>query len=433
MSPTRGQDPAEPEDPAGIDGPAGLRSVTVAADPGPDGPPPGADVTSFGSPRRSLWGTGEALRIDLPAPWPDHIEVVTRILGSIPTVDEVRTPGSGPVAFGALPFDRRAGATLLVPSVLFGRTAEGLHWRTTVGVSDTTGHDDAPDVAPRAGSTPPAPLAAPTSVTVRSVRSPREWCAAVHDATERIRDGELTKVVLARELEVTSDVGLDAATLLARLRAVHPGALCFAIDGFVGASPELLVSRVGDVVRAQPMAGTTARTGEPAVDQRRAAELLASHKNRVEHQITIDMVHDTLLRWCSFLDAEPEPSVVAAGPVQHLATVVEGRLSRPAAPVLELVAELHPTPAVGGWPRSTALTLIDQLESADRGRYAGPVGWIDADGNGAWAVGIRSVQLADRRARLFAGVGVVADSDPVAELEETRSKAQALLQSIVRI
>ena len=209
--------------------------------------------------------------------------------------------------------------------------------------------------------------------------------------------------------------------------------MTFAVDGFVGASPELLVSRVGDVVRAQPMAGTTPRTGEPEADQRRAGELLSSEKNRQEHQITIDMVHDTLLPWCSFLDAEPEPSVVPAGPVQHLASIVEGRLSHPTPSVLDLVAALHPTPAVGGWPRTEALALIDELEHVDRGRYAGPVGWVDAEGNGAWAVGIRSVQLEGRSARLFAGVGVVEDSDPLAELEETRSKAQALLGSIVRL
>jgi isochorismate synthase EntC len=145
------------------------------------------------------------------------------------------------------------------------------------------------------------------------------------------------------------------------------------------------------------------------------------------------MVHDTLLSWCSFLDAEPTPSVVPAGPVQHLASVVEGRLSRPAPPVLDLVAALHPTPAVGGWPRAEALAVIDELEPDDRGRYAGPVGWTDAAGNGAWAVGIRSVQLDGTTARLFAGVGVVADSDPLAELEETRAKAQALLGTLVRL
>ncbi|MHB1139771.1 MAG: chorismate-binding protein, partial [Microthrixaceae bacterium] len=126
-------------------------------------------------------------------------------------------------------------------------------------------------------------------------------------------------------------------------------------------------------------------------------------------------------------------SVVAAGPVQHLATMVEGRLSRPTPPVLDLVAALHPTPAVGGWPRDAALGAIAALEQADRGRYAGPVGWTDAGGNGAFAVGIRSVELSGTTARLFAGVGVVADSDPLAELEETRAKARSLLGALVRV
>lgn len=401
-----------------------LVCVTRAADLDPGAPPAGAPITAFRSPRRELWGLGEALRIELPAPWPDHVGLVGEALDAIERDDEVDSPGSGPVAFGALPFDRRAPASLVVPRVLFGRTAEGARWTTTVAprgveVPVTVEQDD--------DSGPPGELA------VRSVRPPELWCAAVQRATDRIRAGDLTKVVLARELSVTTDRPVDPATLLGRLRMAHPAALCFAVDGFVGASPELLVSRVGDIVRAQPMAGTTARTGEPETDQRRAAELLSSDKNRVEHQITVDMVHDTLLPWCSFLDSEPTPSVVAAGPVQHLASLVEGRLSRPAAAVLDLVAALHPTPAVGGWPRDAALALIDELEDAGRGRYAGPVGWTDAEGNGAWAVGIRSVELLGTTARVFAGVGVVADSDPLAELEETRSKAQAMLGAIVRL
>jgi menaquinone-specific isochorismate synthase len=372
-----------------------------------------------------MWGVGEALRIDLPAPWPDHIELVAEALDAIPTDDEVDTPGSGPVAFGALPFDRTGPATLVVPRLIVGRTAEGTRWSTEVAPAGA-----APSPIPEPGTDDDA---APHELTIRSVRPARDWEQAVATATRRIREGELTKVVLARELRVESDHPIDPTLLLARLRAMYPAALTFAVDGFVGASPELLVSRVGEVVRAHPMAGTTPRTGEPEADQRRAAELLASDKNRVEHQITIDMVHDTLLPWCSFLDAEPTPSVVPAGPVQHLATVVEGRLSRPAPRVLELVAALHPTPAVGGWPRDAALRMIDELEQADRGRYAGPVGWTDARGNGAWAVGIRSVQLDRTLARLFTGVGVVADSDPHAELEETRAKAQALLGSLVRL
>jgi menaquinone-specific isochorismate synthase len=388
----------------------------------PTGGPSGSDVVGFGSPRRSLWGTGEALRIDLPAPWPAHVDRVAEALAAIRCEGGTGEPGTGPVAFGALPYDRDAPASLVVPAELHGLTADGSRWVTTTGPGGTA-HSATASTVPRT----------PSSVTVRSVRPVEEWCAAVEAATKRIVDGDLTKVVLARELEVHTDVPIDAATLLARFRAVAPSALHYCVDGFVGATPELLVSRVGDVVRAHPMAGTTPRTGDPDADQRRSGELLGSTKNRVEHQITIDMVHETLLPWCSYLDAEPTPSVVAAGPVQHLATLVEGRLGRPAPSVLELVAALHPTPAVGGWPRAEALAVQAALEGADRGRYAGPVGWVDAAGNGAWGVGIRGVQLDGTVARVFAGVGVVADSDPLAELEETRAKAQAVLGTLVRL
>ena len=422
--------------------PPRLRAVTRAAHGDPGEPPSAPQLSAFRSPRRSLWGTGEALRIVVPGPWPDHVGAVTEALAAIEVDDDICEPGTGPVALGALPFDRDRPATLVVPSVLHGRSADGARWTTTVEPIEAADHeaarDSADDGAPGRDGAPDAagvgPVAPhPRELRLRATSSDVDWCTAVERATARIAAGELTKVVLARELVVDSDVPLDAARLLARLRRRHPGAMCFAIDGFVGASPELLVSRVGDIVRARPMAGTAARTGEPEADQRRAAELLGSAKNRDEHRITIDMVHDTLLGWSSFLDIEPEPSVVAAGPVQHLATTVEGRLSQPSAPVIDLVAGLHPTPAVGGWPREDAIRVIDQLEPAGRGRYAGPVGWTDAAGNGAWAVGIRSVELAGTTARLFAGVGVVADSDPVTELAEARAKAEAMLTSIVTL
>jgi menaquinone-specific isochorismate synthase len=403
-----------------------LVTRTTSGDPADgDGPEGGAgEVTAFSSPRRSMWGQGEALRIDLPAPWPDHVDRVAEVLSSLPT--EGRGPiGSGPVAFGSLPYDRTAPGSLVVPAVVHGRTSDGERWLTTTTVE--------PPGEPTATIELGAAPSEPPSVTVAGVRPVDEWKLAVRVATKRIADGDLTKVVLARELVATAVEPFDVAELYRRFRLAAPHALCFCIDGHVGATPELLVSRIGDVVRAQPMAGTTPRTGDPEADQRRAGELLGSHKNRVEHQITIDMVHDTLLPWCSYLDAEPEPSVVAAGPVQHLATLVEGRLSHPAPSVLELVAALHPTPAVGGWPRDDAVALQSELEGVDRGRYAGPVGWVDAAGNGAWGVGIRGVELDGTRARLFAGVGVVADSDPQAELEETRAKAQAVLGIVIRL
>jgi len=392
-----------------------MRAVTAAA----DRPHEAGSSTMFCSPRRSLRGWGRALTIEVPAPWVDHLDVVTAALDAIEVDDRVgSTAATGPVAFAALPFDRSARARFVVPAVLHGATPDGTYWTTVI--------DGADELEPEPG------MPDPTRVEVCSVRSPDDWCAAVDDARTRIVAGALRKVVLARELLVTADRPIDASAIAARLAVAHPASLRFCVDGFVGASPELLVSRFGDVVRAQPMAGTTVRTGDAALDSHRAAELLASEKNRTEHQITIDMVHETVLPWCSYLDSEPSPSVVAAGPVQHLATLVEGRLSQPTPSVLDLVAALHPTPAVGGWPRPAALELIAELEGVDRGRYAGPVGWVDRDGNGAWAVGIRSAEIVGATARVFAGVGVVADSDPAAELEETRTKFAATLGALIR-
>lgn len=392
-----------------------------APDPGvmPDGRP----TTWFRTPRRSLRGWGVAVVIDVPAPWPQHLGMVGEHLDALGTGSEsTRAPGAGPVAFAALPFARHEPARFVVPAVVVVDDGDGGRWRT----------DLAPLEPAPPGSAVGARVAAPTELDVRQRCSVEEWCAAVETVTTRIAAGDLVKAVLARRLELIADADFDVVEIAELLAVAHPHALRWCIDGTAGASPELLVSRVGDVVRAQPMAGTTPRTGDPDLDHRAAAELLASSKNREEHQITIDVVHEAILPWCSYLDAEPEPRVVAAGPVQHLATMVEGRLSHPVPSVLELVAALHPTPAVGGHPSTEALELIAALEPTGRGRYAGPVGWVDAAGNGAWAVGIRSVEVSGRTATLSAGVGIVADSDPMVELEETRAKLSSTLPSLMR-
>jgi isochorismate synthase len=238
--------------------------------------------------------------------------------------------------------------------------------------------------------------------------------------------------VLSREVVVTADEPIPVATVLVRLAAAYSGCFLYLVDGFCGASPELLVSRFGDVVRAQPMAGTVPRSGDPDTDARRTEALLASATYRHEHQVTIDAVHDALLAFSSYVDFEPKPSVVALANVAHLATSVEGRLSHPPASVLELVAALHPTPAVCGRPRGAALDLIAELEDLDRGRYAGAVGWVDAAGNGEWAVSIRGASIAGAEARVIGGNGIVGDSNPPTELIETRAKLQAMLTAIVR-
>jgi isochorismate synthase len=280
---------------------------------------------------------------------------------------------------------------------------------------------------------PPAESTSPSRLTVETARPAQAWCDAVAEATRRIRAGDLDKVVLAREITVQADQPFPIATIIRRLGRVFPGCWVTAVDGVVGASPELLVSRLGSTVRSHPLAGTAPRGGDPSSDARLAASLLASAKNRGEHQITIDEVHETLLPWCSYLDSEAEPSIVPVANVQHLGTAVEGHLSDPAPSVLELVRALHPTPAVCGRPRVPALALIDELEALDRASYAGPVGWVDADGNGEWAVGIRSAAIDGSTARVRAGNGIVADSEPAKELAETQAKLQAILGVLIRL
>jgi isochorismate synthase len=381
-----------------------------------------------------LAGRGAALRLRL-AGGEDRLtrsaEAVDATLAAVGADDEVGRPGTGPVAFVALPFADRGEGVAVVPALTVGRDADGTRWVTAVGPSD----DDADPVdrlRAALGQPTAPPAAGARSFSVRSARRPEDWCAAVGEAVAALRRGDLGKVVLAREVVVEADAPLDVAALLARLRTSYPGAMVFAVDGFVGASPELLVSRAGDIVRSHPMAGTVARTGDPEADARLAAGPLSSAKDRAEHQVTIDAVLDTVLPFCSYVDSEPEPRVVALANVAHLASMVEGRLSSPPASVLSLVAALHPTPAVCGWPRAEALTLIDRLEGLDRGRYTGAVGWTDAVGNGRVAVAIRCAEVRGPQARLFAGNGIVADSDPEAELAETRAKLQAMLAAVVR-
>jgi menaquinone-specific isochorismate synthase len=349
------------------------------------------------------------------------VDGIDDVLRTFDVEDEVGLPGCGPVAFGALPFDPSTPAALAVPAEVFGRSEDGTRWHTIIESGDAGGRREE-----TSRSRPPSRFA------VEPTRSPESWCELVERATKLMTDEGLRKVVLAREVAVTADAPFQIDVVLDRLRTTYPGCHVFSVDGFVGASPELLVSRAGDIVRSHPMAGTAPRGGDPTSDARLAASLLASTKDRQEHQITIDMVHDTLLPWCSYLDYEAEPSIVPVANVQHLATLVEGRLSAPAPSVVDLVRALHPTPAVCGSPRDEALEFIRAHEGFDRGRYAGAVGWVDSRGNGTWAVSVRCADIDGSTARVCAGNGIVADSDPATELAETRAKLQAMLSALVR-
>jgi menaquinone-specific isochorismate synthase len=256
----------------------------------------------------------------------------------------------------------------------------------------------------------------------------RRWERAVAEAVAAIKAGDLRKVVLARDVFAAAAEPIDARILLQRLAARYPDCFTFACDGMVGATPELLIRRAGREVSALVLGGTAPRGGDPAQDQALGDELLASAKNTEEHLYAVASIRDALEPLCEALDVQARPALLKFPNLQHLGTRVCGTLAGGGTPksALALAAAVHPPAAVCGTPAGAALDLIRELEHMDRERYAGPVGWVDAAGNGEWGIAIRCAQLSGRTARLFAGCGIVAASDPAAELAETLVKLQPM-------
>jgi isochorismate synthase len=279
----------------------------------------------------------------------------------------------------------------------------------------------------------PLPLADPHptgEARIASVLAPEHYERSVAGGVERIRAGELDKVVLAREVVVEAPRAHDPEALFGALRELFPSCFCFACGSpegtFMGASPELLVRRNGAGAATVALAGSTRRSADPAVDDHLGEQLLRSAKDRSEHQIVARRIERALRPYSVWVEAAAEPGLVKMANIQHLATPIHAQLSQPRSAV-ELAGLLHPTPAVGGEPRDVALAAIAELEDLDRGWYAGPVGWMDAAEDGEFCVALRSALLRDRTAHVYAGGGVVAASDPAAELAETEVKLGALL------
>ncbi len=267
------------------------------------------------------------------------------------------------------------------------------------------------------------------------LRNPLAWTAAIENAAARLRAGEAEKVVLAREVLARGDGVVSAGVVVRGLRAAYPSCFTYLVAGadgtaFAGASPELLIRRSGRRASAQPMAGSVARGTTDADDERLAHLLVQSAKDEAEHRLVSRFVVRALQPFATQISAG-DPEVVRFTNIQHLATSVEAELADPAVDALTMAAALHPTPAVGGWPREAADVLIDDLEGMERGWYAGAVGWIDGIGDGELAVALRCGLLWEDGARLYAGVGVMPDSDPARELEETELKFKALLTALV--
>ena len=380
---------------------------------------------------------GAAFHIALPVGTSD-VRHVRTVLGALVTDDPLHRAGSGPVAIGALEFLPQSPGHLTVPALLVAKSSDGTAWCTRVERETTAVVGDDAMLRPSELIGPTTTGWSPHGFDLHSTVTHQQWCDRIAVAVTAINSGSLDKVVLARAVDVEATEPLIVNEILGRLHALFPSCMVFHVEGFLGASPELLVSRKGSAVRAHPLAGTIARSGDPDTDARLAASLLASAKDRWEHSLVIDAMAELLRPLCDELDVPRTPTVLTLRNVSHLATLITGTLraehvhDRRSPTALELAGLLHPTPAVGGVPLDLALEKIRELEPVPRGRYAGPVGWVDAAGNGEWAVGLRSAQVEGTRARMHAGGGIVADSDPRAELTETQLKLQALLAAVVR-
>ena len=329
--------------------------------------------------------------------------------------DEVDEPGTGLVSFGTFAFaDEPGSSVLVVPEVIVGRRGDRA-WLTTVsrGALDATA-----TVTLAEPPHPPEGL-----VFTDGALNGEQWMSVVADAVARIGAGELEKVVLARDLVATAKHPLDVRWPLRRLADDYPTCWTFHVDRLFGASPEMLVRRERGLVTSRVLAGTIRRTGDDDRDLALAATLARSSKDLEEHEYAVRSVADALDPHCSSMNVPEAPFVLHLPNVMHLATDVAGVVhDADTVSSLQLAEALHPSAAVGGTPTEVASRMIAEIEGMDRGRYAGPVGWIDATGDGEWAIALRSAVLDGSTVRLFAGCGIVADSDPEAELAEAQAK-----------
>ncbi|RCW46876.1 isochorismate synthase [Halopolyspora algeriensis] len=405
-----------------------------------------------------LVGWGEVARIDTAGPdrFTDTDDQWQRLCTRMEVDDTVRLPGTGPVAFASIAFDDQPGrSALVVPEVVIGQRG-GVRWITTIGEA--------------AEPKPVTPVRRPGPVRYSDGRLPAtSYRAAVAEAVRRMRGPErISKVVLAHDLLATTSEPLDARFLLHNLAERYPSCWTFAVDGLVGATPELLLERNGDRVQSRVLAGTSwPRDG--ADDDHLAKELLDSPKNLGEHAYAVKSLAETLRPYCDELSIPERPDVLRLRNVMHLASDVSGRLNEHCArngraSLLRIVSAVHPTAAVGGAPTADAVRLIDELEDMDRERYAGPVGWVDGDGNGEFGIALRCAQIQPQApvrrqatgataagasgaaepprgdsgggspegstVRLFAGCGIVADSDPDEEVAEAQAKLLPIREAL---
>ncbi|WP_028660346.1 isochorismate synthase [Nocardioides insulae] len=370
------------------------------------------------------WGVAALLRTSGATRFADAAKWWTELVARSTVEDPVGEPGTGLVAFGSFAFaDSPGDSVLQVPAVVVGRRGKTA-WVTRISTAGAT------DLSPDATDLPPDLLEhAERALDPREVvfgdgaLDGERWMSAVTEAVSRISRGDLEKVVLARDLIATSATPVDVRAPLTRLAATYPMCWTFHVDGLFGATPELLVRRERGLVTSRVLAGTIRRTGDDEHDLALAATLARSSKDLEEHEYAVRSVADAFEPHCSSMNVPEAPFVLHLPNVMHLATDVTG-VVRDGISSVQLAEALHPSAAVGGTPREDAVALIAEIEGMDRGRYAGPVGWLDASGDGEWGIALRSASISEDRhtLRLYAGCGIVGSSDPAAELAESQAK-----------
>jgi menaquinone-specific isochorismate synthase len=372
---------------------------------------------------QGIAGVGEALRLEFSGPsrMLDACAAWKEVAARAIVADPLRLPGTGLVAFGSFAFADESAATsvLIVPKLLLGKR-DGRYWVTTFTVEGS----DVPALPV------PRPLGSEYRLTLLpGAMSADAFRTAVDTAVQHITEQELDKVVLARDLVGHLPAGSDLRRPLTDLALGYPDCWTYAVDGFLGSSPETLVRVSHGTVSARVLAGTTSRGPDAESDHDRAVALATSAKDLDEHGYAVTSVVNALAPHSRSLTTSEIPFTLKLPNLWHLASDVEGTLSD-GSTSLDLIAALHPTAAVAGTPRSSALALIAELEPFDRGRYAGPVGWVGADGDGEWAVALRSAQVdAAGDITAYAGCGIVADSDAEREYLETKMKFRPIVEA----
>jgi menaquinone-specific isochorismate synthase len=328
--------------------------------------------------------------------------------------NNVHGGGTGPILFTSFAFDENQPSKLIIPQIVIGQK-NGKSWITWIGETSQ------PEISQLKNSA----VSGGIKWQAGSI-SEEKWRNQVAVAIKSINDGDLEKVVLARDLTATSTSAIDARQLLKRLEIEYPSTWLFLVDGLVGATPELLVRLSKSLVTSRVLAGTIRKTGDEDRDLTLAASLAKSSKDLEEHEYAVRSVADALAPFCSSTNVPDSPFVLHLSNVMHLATDVTGVLNDSAKPtdIFTLISELHPSAAVCGTPTKKASELITELEQMSRGRYAGPVGWIDIHGDGEIAIALRCGQISQDKLKIqiYAGCGVVAGSDPEKEFAESQAK-----------